>query len=61
MAKAEPIYVSMPGWQKDTTGIRKWDDLPKEAKDYLRFMEDRIGARIMLVSVGARREQTIFI
>lgn len=61
MSRAEPVYVSMPGWQKDTTGLRAWEQLPKEAKDYLRFIEERIGARIMLVSVGARREQTIFV
>jgi adenylosuccinate synthase len=61
MAKAEPVYITVPGWACDTSKIRTWDGLPAEAKSYLKLIEKTIDARIMLVSVGARREQTIFV
>ncbi|HOG53735.1 MAG TPA: adenylosuccinate synthetase, partial [Bacillota bacterium] len=61
MARAEPVYITMPGWQAQTTDVRTWDGLPKEAKEYLMKVEEFIGAKIKLVSVGARREQTIFV
>ncbi len=61
MSRTEPVYITMPGWACDTTKARTMDELPKEAKDYLKKIEDFIDARIMLVSVGARREQTIFV
>ncbi|OQB49015.1 MAG: Adenylosuccinate synthetase [Firmicutes bacterium ADurb.Bin153] len=61
LAKAEPVYITMPGWQSSTTDAKKMEDLPREAREYLRKIEETIGTKIKLVSVGARREQTIFI
>lgn len=56
----EPIYEVMPGWNTDLTGIRKYEDLPENAKKYIARVEDLIGAPIGIISVGPDREQTIF-
>ena len=57
----EPIYESMPGWKTDLSSIRKFEDLPENAKNYIRKVEDLIGAPVGIVSVGPDREQTIFV
>lgn len=58
-AKCVPVYEEMPGWKEDITSARNLDDLPKEAKDYLRRIEDITGVPLSIVSVGPMREQTI--
>jgi len=57
--QVEPIYTSLPGWQAPLTGCRKLEDLPQEARDYLKRIEEAVGCPIWLVSVGPDREQTI--
>ena len=49
----------MPGWKCDISGVRKWEDLPKEARDYVEYVEREIGCRIQYVSVGAERDAYI--
>ena len=56
----EPIYETLPGWESDLTGIRRYEDLPENAKKYIARVEDLIGAPIGIISVGPDREQTIF-
>ena len=56
----EPIYETHKGWKTDLTGIRKYEDLPENAKKYIARIEDLIGAPIGIISVGPDREQTIF-
>ena len=56
----EPIYETMPGWKTDLSVIRKYEDLPDNAKKYIARVEDLIGAPVGIVSVGPDREQTIF-
>jgi len=55
----KPVYNSLPGWQISTEGITNFDDLPKAAKDYLKFLEAESGAKIGMVSTGPDREQTM--
>ena len=55
----EPVYETLPGWNCDITKARKWEDLPKAARDYVEFIEKRVGAPIKYVSVGAEREALI--
>ncbi len=57
----EPIYETMPGWKTNLTRIRKYADLPENAKKYIAKVEDLIGAPIGIISVGPDREQTIFV
>ncbi len=61
LRNVKPVYHTLPGWKQDTSGVRKWEDLPPAAQNYLRFIEKITGASIKLVSVGSRRDQTIFI
>ncbi len=54
-----PVYTKLRGWKASTEGVRAFDDLPKLAQDYLRFMESESGARIGIVSTGPDRDQTL--
>jgi adenylosuccinate synthase len=55
----EPIYEDHPGWSQSTVGVKKWDELPPAAQNYLRRFEALVGAPIALVSTGPDREETI--
>lgn len=55
----EPVYEEHPGWQKNTFGVRKWDDLPPNAQNYLKRLETLVGVPIDIVSTGPDREHTI--
>ena len=56
---AEPVYEEMAGWKESTIGIKKEEDLPQNARDYLRRMEELVGVPIAIISTGPDREQTI--
>ncbi|PKL12321.1 MAG: adenylosuccinate synthase, partial [Spirochaetae bacterium HGW-Spirochaetae-6] len=53
-----PIYRDFPGW-KSTGNVRRFEDLPQEAKNYILFIEDELKAPITIVSVGPDRDETI--
>jgi adenylosuccinate synthase len=55
----ECVYEKMPGWKKSTEGIVSFSKLPKQAQDYLHFIEKETGAKIGMVSTGPERNQTI--
>ena len=55
----KPIYKTFPGWKCDISGIRSYDALPRQLKDYISFIEDFTGVRVGVVSVGPERDQTI--
>ena len=55
---AKPIYKSFKGWDK-TEGVRDFDALPKEAKDYINMLESIVGAKIGIISTSPDREDTI--
>lgn len=59
LAQCEPIYAEFPGWRQPTSAARRWKDLPVKARAYLRALQELVGARLSLVSVGPGREQTI--
>jgi len=59
LANAKPIYRSFPGWKKDLASCRTMDDLPREARDYLAFVEEAAECKMSLVSVGSHRAETI--
>jgi len=59
LEQCEPVYIEMPGWNCDTTCIKKYEDLPTEARAYVEKLEELLGCPINLVSVGAARDQTI--
>ena len=55
----EPVYETLPGWKCDISGARRFEDLPKAAQDYVKFIETRVGCPIAYVSVGAERDALI--
>jgi adenylosuccinate synthase len=57
--RAQAVYEELPGWKTDISAIRSFGELPKNARDYVLFIEKRISTPIRWVSVGPRREQTI--
>ena len=57
--KCEPVLVELPGWSEPTVGARSLDDLPKNARDYLRKVEELCEAPIDIVSTGPDRSETI--
>ncbi len=56
---AKPIYEMLPGWKTDISGCRTFEELPKNAQDYVRFLEKVSGARISAIGVGQDRNATI--
>ena len=59
LEQCQPIYEELPGWQTPTTHIRKYEELPSQAKQYLARLEEVISCPVNLICVGPRREQTI--
>ena len=57
--EAKPVFTTMPGWGCDISGVRKWEDLPVEARNYVGYIEKAIGCHISYVSVGAARDEYI--
>ena len=56
---AKPVIKTFKGWKCDISGVRKWEDLPEEAREYVLFIEKEIECPIKYVSVGAERESII--
>ena len=60
LEKAKPVYTKLPGWKCSIRGIRKYEELPKECRDYVEFIEKQIGVPITMVSNGPGREDIIY-
>ena len=56
---AVPIYEEFPGWTEDISGARSFDDLPKNAQDYVLTLERMSGARISAIGVGPARDEIV--
>ena len=59
VAACTPIYETMPGWQDSTFGVKSYDALPQNAKNYLQRVAEICGAPIAMISTGPDREETI--
>jgi adenylosuccinate synthase len=60
-ARCRPVFRTVPGWQCSTADCRSLEDLPTRARDYLRFLAELMEVPIAIVSLGARRDQTIVV
>ena len=58
LKRCKPIYEELPGWSEDITGVRKLEDLPENARNYVRRVSELVGVRISTFSVGPDRDQT---
>jgi adenylosuccinate synthase len=54
-----PVYEELPGWQADLGAVRRWGDLPAEARGYLQRIAELAGVPVRLVSVGPERDQVV--
>lgn len=59
LEQAVPVYEWLPGWKCDIKGFKEFDQLPEEAKQYVRFLEQQIGVPIRSISNGPHREHFI--
>lgn len=57
--RAKPVYTTLPGWKSDIRGADDYDKLPRQAKDYVDFVERQIGVPITLVSTGPKRHEIV--
>jgi adenylosuccinate synthase len=55
----EPVYEEMEGWEKETRGVKRVEDLPRKAREYLDRIGEGVGVKISIISVGPKREDTI--
>ena len=57
----KPVYETMPGWQQSLAGIKSFDNLPQNAKNYIKRLEELVGVPVGIVSVGPGRDETIIL
>ncbi|MBN1498983.1 MAG: adenylosuccinate synthase [Spirochaetes bacterium] len=57
--KVKPVYTELDGWDEDISACKKYEDLPEKARNYIDFLEEKIGIRIAIIGVGPGREDTI--
>ncbi len=56
---AQPVIEYVDGWHCDISGVRRWEDLPRAAQDYVLYIEKAVGCHVGYVSVGAERDAII--
>ncbi|HLT63296.1 MAG TPA: adenylosuccinate synthase, partial [Pseudohongiella sp.] len=56
-----PVYVELPGWKESTVGARSLEELPENARAYIRFIEEQIEAPVDIISTGPDRDETIIL
>ncbi|MBE9592893.1 MAG: adenylosuccinate synthetase, partial [Proteobacteria bacterium] len=61
LSACKPIYETLPGWSEDISNIRKFKDLPQNARNYLNRIEELAETRIQIISLGPARDETIII
>jgi len=60
LEKAKPVLEVLPGWKSDIRGITKYEDLPENCRNYIEFVEERLGYPITLISNGPGRHEIIY-
>jgi adenylosuccinate synthase len=59
LERCEPVYQDVPGWQRETSRLTKYDELPIEAKSYVKLLAELVGVPVEIISVGQDRQHTI--
>ncbi|XCI75720.1 MAG: adenylosuccinate synthase [Flavobacteriales bacterium] len=59
LERVQPVYTEIPGWQEDISQITQYEDLPVHCKNYLKFIEDQLGLKTAIISIGPDRRQHI--
>ena len=59
LSTCEPVYDTLPGWMEDISEVTCYDDLPLNARNYVKYVSQILSIPITMISVGSRRSQTI--
>lgn len=59
LEQSQPVYETLPTWNEDIQGVRKFEDLPANAQRYVQFIENHTQVPISMIGVGPRRDQVI--
>ena len=59
VGRCQPIYETLPGWHENTFGVNRWEDLPVNARNYLKRLETLCEVPVDIVSTGPERDETI--
>ena len=60
LEKAKPVLKTLPGWKEDIRGIRKYEDLPENCRNYIEFIEKEVGYPFTMISNGPGRDDIIY-
>ena len=55
----KPVYTDVPGWNSDLTSVKEEANLPEACMEYVRFLEEKLGTRVSMVSTGPDREELV--
>jgi len=58
--RVTPNLIELPGWSENLSSIRRLADLPANARDYIRYVEEQTNTPVGMIGVGPDRDQTIF-
>jgi len=61
LERIQPVYEMLPGWDDDLAAVRTFDELPENAKRYVRRVEEACAVPVVCISVGADRGETILL
>ena len=61
LEKARPVFEDMPGWDRPTASVRRYEDLPRAARDYVERIQELIGCPIDVISTGPHRDETVMV
>ena len=61
MSKLKPIYKDLPGWKEDLKDVKKFENLPKETKLYIKTIEEYLEVPLYLISTGPERENCLIL
>ena len=59
LSRADPVYETLPGWREQIGAVRKYDDLPGNARRYVERIESLLEVPVDLISIGPGRDETI--
>lgn len=59
LEECEVVYETLPGWKRDISNVRRWEDLPLEAQEYCQYVEDKVNVHCKWIGVGPGREALV--
>ena len=61
ISRCEPVYEELPGWNQSTVGVKSYNELPENARSYLKRLEEVVGIPVAIISTGPERDETIIL